>query len=162
VRAVNPEKARDDNTKTVATNRKARHDYVVFDQLEVGIALQGAEVKSLRNGQVNLTDAYARVEKGELWLHGMHLAPYASAAKWEPIPPRRPRRLLAHRAQIRRLEQRVKERGYTLVPLRVYFRDGKGKIALGVCKGRKTYDKRDALRERDEQRNLERSLQERE
>jgi SsrA-binding protein len=92
----------------------------------------------------------------------MHLAPYASAAKWEPIPPRRPRRLLAHRAQIRRLEQRVKERGYTLVPLRVYFRDGKGKIALGVCKGRKTYDKRDALRERDEQRNLERSLQERE
>jgi SsrA-binding protein len=162
VRTVCPAKTNDDGTKTVATNRKARHDYVVFDELEVGIALQGAEVKSLRNGQANLTDSYARVERGELWLHGMHVAPYESAARWESIPPRRPRKLLAHRAETRRLEQRVKERGYTLVPLRVYFRDGKAKISLGVCKGRKTYDKRDVLKERDEQRDLERSLRERE
>ncbi len=159
---MSPAKARDDGTKTIATNRRARHDFIVFDELEVGIALQGAEVKSLRSGQANLTDSYARVEKGELWLHGMHVAPYESAAKWEPIPPRRPRKLLAHRAEIRRLEQRVKQRGYTLVPLRVYFRDGRGKIALGVCKGRKAYDKRDALKERDERRDLERSLRERE
>ena len=155
-------KEQEDGTKTVATNRKARHDFFVLDELEVGIALQGAEVKSLRAGTGSLGDSYARVESGELWLHGMHIAPYESAAKWEPIPPRRPRKLLAHRLQIRRLEQRVKERGYTLVPLRVYFREGKAKIALGLCKGRKAYDKRDVLRDRDEQRDLERSLRERE
>jgi SsrA-binding protein len=152
----------ENGTKTVAQNRKARHDYLVLDELEVGIALQGPEVKSLRAGQANLVDSFARIEKGELWLHGMHVAPYEPAKGWEPIPPRRPRKLLAHRTEIRRLDQRTKARGYTLVPLRLYFRDGKAKLALGLCRGRKSYNKRDLLKERDEQRDLERSLRERE
>jgi len=159
VAAPRPKQA-DDGTKTVATNRKARHNFTVLDQLEVGLALQGAEVKSLRSGNCSLDEAFARVEKEELWLHGMHIAPYQSGLI-DPPPPRRPRKLLAHRAEIRRLTQRTRERGYTLVPLRVYFRDGKAKLTLGVCKGKALYDKRDAIKRRDEERDLERSLRER-
>jgi SsrA-binding protein len=150
----------DDGTKTVATNRKARHNFSVLDQLEVGVSLQGAEVKSLRSGNCSIEEAFARIDNEELWLHGMHIAPY-KAATLEAPPPRRPRKLLAHRAEIRRLTQRTRERGYTLVPLRVYFRDGKAKIALGVCKGKALYDKREAIKRRDEERDLGRSLQER-
>jgi SsrA-binding protein len=155
------EKGVDDGTTTVATNRKARHDYFVLDQLEVGIALQGAEVKSFRNRSVSINEAFGRIENGELWLHGMYVAPYEAAGAWSP-PPRRPRKLLAHRHEIRRLDQRTRERGHTLVPLRVYFRDGKAKIALGVCKGKRQYDKREAIKRRDEQRQLARELQARE
>jgi len=144
-------KAEDDGTKTVATNRKARHNYTVLEQLEVGIALQGAEVKSLRAGNCSIEEAFGRVDKNELWLHGMHLVPYKAATVEAPLP-RRPRKLLAHRAEIRRLTQRTRERGYTLVPLRVYFRDGKAKIALGLCKGKALYDKREAIKRRDEER----------
>jgi SsrA-binding protein len=151
----------DDGTQTVATNRKARYSFSVLDELEVGIALQGAEVKSFRSRNVSLAEAFARVENGELWLHGMYVAPYGASGHWSP-PPRRPRKLLAHRAEIRRLGQRTRERGHTLVPLRVYFRDGRAKIALGVCKGKRQYDKREAIKRRDEQRDLERSLQQRE
>jgi SsrA-binding protein len=144
-----------DGTRTVATNRKARHDFHILEQLEVGIALKGPEVKSLRAGACSVEDSFARPENNELWLHGMHIAPYASTTV-EPPPPRRPRKLLAHRAEIRRLTQRVRERGYTLVPLRVYFNQGKAKIALGVCKGKALYDKRETLKRRDEERDLER------
>jgi SsrA-binding protein len=147
----------DDGTQTVATNRKARHNFFVLDELEVGIALEGAEVKSFRDRNVSLAEAFARIENGELWLHGMYVAPYQAAGHFSP-PPRRPRKLLAHRTEIRRLDQRTRERSHTLVPLRVYFRDGKAKIALGICKGKKLYDKRDAIKRRDEQRDLERSL----
>lgn len=153
--------AADDGTSTVATNRKARHNFFLLDELEVGIALLGAEVKSFRNHSLSIDEAFARIENGELWLHGMYVAPYGAAGAWSP-PPRRPRKLLAHRSQIRRLGQRTRERGHTLVPLRVYFRDGKAKIALGVCKGKRSYDKREAIKRRDEQRDLERSLQSRE
>ena len=156
-----PKRAADDGTSTVATNRKARHNFFVLDELEVGIALRGAEVKSFRHHSVSIDEAFARIENGELWLHGMYVAPYEAAGAWSP-PPRRPRKLLAHRSQIRRLGQRTRERGHTLVPLRVYFRDGKAKIALGVCKGKRSYDKREAIKRRDEQRDLERSLQSRE
>ena len=159
--AKSRQKAADDGTTTVATNRKARHEYFVLDQLEVGIALEGAEVKSFRNHSVSVAEAYARIEEGEQWLHGMYVAPYEAAGAWSP-PPRRPRKLLAHRREIRRLAQRTRERGHTLVPLRVYFRDGRAKIALGVCKGKRQYDKREAIKRRDEQRDLERTLQTRE
>jgi SsrA-binding protein len=144
-------KPEDDGTKTVATNRKARFNYHVLEQLEVGIALQGAEVKSLRSGNCSLDEAFGRVDNDELWLHGMHVGPY-KAATIETPPPRRPRKLLAHRAEIRRLTQRTRERGYTLVPLRVYFREGRAKIALGLCKGKALHDKRDAIKKRDEER----------
>ncbi|MGQ9729669.1 MAG: SsrA-binding protein SmpB [Candidatus Zipacnadales bacterium] len=149
-----------DGTVTVATNRKARHHFTVLDQLEVGMVLQGTEVKSLRAGKCSLDEAFARIDGNELWLHGMHIAPYEAASRESP-PPRRPRKLLAHRAEIRRLIQRTRERGYTLVPLRVYFRRAKAKIALGICKGKTLYDKRETLRRRDEERELERSLRER-
>ncbi|MBM3501994.1 MAG: SsrA-binding protein SmpB, partial [Armatimonadetes bacterium] len=130
---------------------KARHNFNVLEQLEVGIALQGAEVKSLRAGNCSLDEAFGRVDQDELWLHGMTISPY-KAATIEAPPPRRPRKLLAHRAEIRRLTQRTRERGYTLVPLRVYFRAGKAKIALGLCKGKTLYDKRETIKRRDEER----------
>lgn len=156
-----PKEAKDDGTLTVASNRKARHDYFVQDEMEVGLVLQGSEVKSLRQGTCSLAEAFARIENDELWLHGMYVAPYGASASWSPPSPKRPRKLLAHRREIRRLSQRTRERGYTLVPLRVYFKDGKAKIALGVCKGKRQYDKREAIKRRDEQRDLERMLSER-
>jgi len=153
--AARNQKGSDDGTKTVASNRKARHNYIVLDQLEVGIALRGAEVKSLRNGNCSIEEAFARIESNELWLHGMHITPYEAASLDSPLP-RRPRKLLAHRAEIRRLMHRTRERGHTLVPLRVYFRSGKAKVALGVCKGKALHDKREAIKRREEQRDLER------
>ncbi|HJN18646.1 MAG TPA: SsrA-binding protein SmpB [Armatimonadota bacterium] len=149
----------DDGTQTVATNRRARHNFEVLDQLEVGMVLQGAEVKSLRQGTCSLPEAFARIENNELWLHGFYIAPYESSSALAPSP-RRPRKLLAHRQEIRRLTQRTRERGYTLVPLRVYFRDGKAKIALGVCKGKRAYDKRETIRRREEERANQRSSRE--
>ena len=155
-----PKNQMDDGTKTVATNRKARHNFEVLEQLEVGIALMGSEVKSLRQGVCSLAEAFGRIENNELWLHGFYIAPYESSTVDVP-PTRRPRKLLAHRQEIRRLRQRTRERGYTLVPLRVYFREGKAKIALGTCKGKRAYDKREAIRRREEQRDQERSGRER-
>jgi SsrA-binding protein len=157
---VRKRKPADDGTKTVTNNRKAWHNFSVLDQVEVGIVLRGAEVKSLRQGSCSVEEAFARIDKDELWLHGMHIAPYRAATLDNP-PPRRPRKLLAHRSEIRRLTQRTRERGYTLVPLRVYFKDGKAKLALGICKGKALYDKRDAIKRRDEQRDLERVRRER-
>lgn len=157
---VRKAKTPEDGTRTIATNRRARHDYTICDQLEVGIALQGSEVKSLRAGNCSLDEAFARVEANELWLHGMHIAPYPGTTGVAP-PPRRPRKLLAHRAEIRRLGQRAREDGYTLVPLRVYFSGGKAKIALGLCKGKALYDKREAIKRRDEQREAQRIMRQR-
>jgi len=145
--------------RLVVTNRRARHDYTILDRWEAGIVLAGAEVKSLREGRANLQDAFARVEDGEVWLYGMHVAPYAfSRAELDPV---RRRKLLLHQREIAELARRTAEKGLTLVPLRVYFRDGRAKVELGLGRGRRTYDKRRAIAERDVRRETERALKER-
>ncbi len=144
-------------TNVVATNRKARHEYIVEETLEAGLVLAGTEVKSLRNGQCSLQDGYAVIQDGEAILKGVHIAPYKEGSIYN-VDPERDRRLLLHRQQIVRLATKVKERGYTLVPLRLYFRRGFAKIELGLAKGRKTYDKRRKLREEDERRRTEEAL----
>jgi SsrA-binding protein len=145
---------------TVATNRRARHDYFIEDSLEAGLELLGSEVKSLREHQVSIQESYAAVEGGEVWLYNMHIAPYKPAAH-ESHDPYRKRRLLLHKTQIRRLERSVQQKGYTLIPLKIYFaRRGHAKVELGLCKGKRKHDKREAIKERDFQRRAERDLRE--
>ena len=130
----------------VIRNRRARYDYLVQDSFECGIVLAGSEVKSIRAGRANLQDAYARVEDGELWLHGMHIAPYEfSRAELDPI---RRRKLLVHRKEIDTLARATGEKGVTLVPLRVYFKDGRAKVELALARGKKLYDKRETEKKR--------------
>jgi SsrA-binding protein len=140
----------------VISNRKARHDYLVLDVYECGIVLVGSEVKSLREGHGNLQDAYARVEDGEVFLHGMHISPYAFSRG--DVDPLRKRKLLLHRRQIEELQRASQEKGVTLVPLKVYFKDGRAKVELAVARGKRAYDKRQALAERDAKRETERAL----
>ena len=134
--------------RSIAANRKARHDYFVIEAMEAGIELVGTEVKSLRMGQVNLKDSWVEIEDGELLLHGMHISPYEKGNIFNKDP-LRPRRLLMHRKEIRRLAQQIKVEGYTLVPLSLYFKGSMVKVELGLCKGKKLYDKRAATAERD-------------
>jgi SsrA-binding protein len=149
---------RDGNDRQVARNRRARHDYDVLDTYECGIALKGGEVKSVRAGRVNLKDGYARVEHGEVWLHGVHVAPYAfSHGVGEPDPDR-PRKLLMHRREIDELIGRTQQQSLTLVPLTLYFKAGKAKVELALARGRRNYDKRRALAERDAKREAARAL----
>jgi SsrA-binding protein len=143
--------------KVVITNRKARHDYRVLDSFECGIVLEGAEVKSIRDGRANLQDGYARVDDGEVWLHGMHVLPY-EFAHGKVIDPVRRRKLLLHHREIDKLAAATSEKGVTLVPLRVYFKDGRAKVELAVARGKSRYDKRHALAERDARRETEREL----
>jgi len=140
----------------VITNRKARHDYLVLDVWEAGIMLVGSEVKSMREGRANLQDSYARVDDGEVWLFGMHVLPYAYSR--EDLDPVRRRKLLLHRKEIVELERGTQERGTTLVPLRVYFKDGRAKVELALARGKRSYDKRQAIAERDAKREAERAL----
>jgi len=142
--------------QVVITNRKARHEYFVLANYECGIVLRGAEVKSIRNGHANLQDAYARVEDGEVWLYGMHVSPYSySRMELDPV---RKRKLLLHRKEITALERGTAEKGHTLVPLRVYFKDGRAKVELALARGKRAYDKRHAIAERDARREAERAL----
>ncbi|MCZ7526736.1 MAG: SsrA-binding protein SmpB [Acidimicrobiia bacterium] len=142
--------------QVVIRNRRARHDYEVLDTFECGIVLRGAEVKSLRDSRANLQDSYARVEGGEVWLHGMHVSPYAfSRGELDPV---RRRKLLLHRREIEELARRTQEKGLTLVPLQVYFTDGRAKVELALARGRRRYDKRQAIAERDARREAERAL----
>ncbi len=137
-------------------NRKARHDYHVLDVFEAGIVLQGAEVKSIRDGRANLQDSYARLIDGEVWLMGMHVSPYAySRGELDPV---RPRKLLLHHKEIDELARETGEKGVTLVPLRVYFKDGRAKVELAIARGKRNYDKRHALAERDAKRDVERAM----
>ena len=137
-------------------NRRARYDYTVLESFECGIVLAGSEVKSIRAGHANLQDSYARVEHDEVWLHGMHISPYEfSTADLEPV---RPRKLLLHRRQIDELTRATVEKGVTLVPLQVYFKDGRAKVELAIARGKRQYDKRRTLAERDAQRDVERAL----
>ena len=136
-------------TKPVAQNRKARHDYEVLETWECGMVLVGSEVKSLRDGKVQLRESYARVEDGEVWLHGMHVAPYAFASGFGAHDPERKRKLLLSRGEIDELRARTQQEPLTLVPLSIYFKDGRAKVELALARGRKRYDKRHAIAARD-------------
>jgi SsrA-binding protein len=142
--------------KVVATNRRARHDYEILDTFECGIVLRGSEVKSLRDAQVQLKDAYADIRDGEVWLERMHIAPYGFAAGGGHDP-ERARKLLLHRREIDRLTGKVNEVGLTLIPLQVYFKEGRAKVEIALAKGRRTYDKRQKIRERMERREMDRA-----
>jgi SsrA-binding protein len=139
--------------KVIATNRKARHDYEILETYEAGLVLRGTEVKSLREGQVNFKDSYAAINGNEAWLIGCHIAPYhhGSDANHDPD---RSRKLLLHRREIARLLGKTAERGLTLVPLRLYFKEGRAKLEVGLARGKKIYDKRASIRERDERREM--------
>jgi SsrA-binding protein len=140
---------------TVALNRRARHDYAIDETIEAGLVLTGTEIKSIRAGRVNLAEAYARIERGEAWLIGAHIATYAQGNR-NNHEPTRTRKLLLHRDQIAELVGRTQAKGQTLVPLRLYLRDGKAKLEIGVARGKKTHDKRRTIAERDMRRELER------
>jgi SsrA-binding protein len=144
--------------KVVANNRKARHDYDILDTFEAGMALVGTEVKSLRDGKIVLKDAHARVEDGELWLLGVHVAPYELADGFSGHDPERRRKLLLHRWEIDELGERTAREGLTIIPLSVYFKEGRAKIELGLARGRRNYDKRHAIAERDAARDLAKAM----
>jgi SsrA-binding protein len=145
------------SVKVIATNRKARHDYIIEDTLEAGLVLTGSEIKSIRAGQVNLREGYATVRDGELWLVNTHISPYQQAS-YQNHEPRRDRKLLAHRREINRLSGKLQEKGLTLIPLKLYLKNGRAKVELGLGRGKKLYDKRQTLRERDDQRQIERAM----
>lgn len=140
----------------MATNRKARHEYDILETMEAGIVLKGPEVKSLRDGRASFQDAFAHLEHGEVWLEGVHVSPYEQANRFN-VDPVRPRKLLLHREEIRRLVGKVEEKGLTLVPLRIYFSRGHAKVTLALARGRKLHDKRDAIRRRDQEREARRA-----
>lgn len=150
----------EEEEKNVCVNRKARHDYSIEETYEAGLVLRGSEVKSLRDGKANLKDSYARILKGEAILLNAHISPYPAANQFNHEPDRT-RKLLLHKKEIRRLAGKVKERGLTLIPLRLYFKDGKAKVELGLARGKKLYDKRETLRRKVAQREVERSLKSR-
>jgi SsrA-binding protein len=141
----------------VATNRRARHDYAIEDTYEAGIVLTGTEVKSLREGRASLVDGYAFIDGGEAWLDAVHIPEYTEGT-WNNHAPRRKRKLLLHKAQIIKISHKTKEGGYTLVPLKIYFLDGRAKVEIGVAKGKREYDKRQALRERQDKREADRAM----
>jgi SsrA-binding protein len=140
---------------TVALNRRARHDYAIEETIEAGIVLTGTEIKSIRAGHANLAEAYARIERGEAWLIGAHIAPYEQGNR-NNHEPTRTRKLLLHRDQIAELIGRVQSKGFTLVPLRLYIKGGLAKLEIGIARGKKTHDKRRTIAERDARRELER------
>lgn len=146
--------------RRIAQNRRARHEYDILESLECGIALRGAEVKALRQGQVSLQDAYARVDRGEVWLVGAHIAPYEYSNGFGRVDPDRARKLLLHRGQIDELAGRVAQQSLTLVPLTLYFKDGRAKLELALARGRRLYDKRRAIAERDAEREAARTIRE--
>ena len=148
---------REKGRKLVASNRKARHDYTIVDTYEAGIRLLGTEVKSLRAGRASLVDSFAQEKDGELYLHGLHIPEYALGT-WTNHEPRRTRKLLLHRGEIDRLIGKTKDAGLTLVPLSLYFSDGWAKVEIGLARGRKTHDKRDALAKRDADREISRAM----
>ena len=148
------------NIKVVCQNKKARYNYEILEIIEAGMVLLGTEVKSLRQGRANLKDSYARIKAGELYLMQCHISPY-SHAYHDNHEPDRARKLLVHKREIKRLQGKTQEKGLTLVPLKIYFKDGKAKVELGLARGKRMYDKRQTLAERDSKRQVERALKER-
>jgi len=145
------------DSRTITINRKAYHDYYILESHEAGIVLKGSEIKSIRAGRVNLRDAYAKPENGELWLHNSHIASY-DAARYNTHEPTRPRKLLLHRKEIDNLAGKVTQRGLTLMPLKLYIKNRVAKVELGVAKGKKLYDKREAIARREVERDIERQM----
>jgi len=143
--------------KIIAKNKKAFHDYHIFDTFEAGIVLTGSEIKSIRAGQVNLRDGYATIQDGEVWLMNVHIAPYNQANR-ENHEPRRTRKLLLHRREINRLLGKLQEKGLTLIPLKLYLKNSRAKVELGLARGKKLYDKRAALKEKESQRQIDRAV----
>ena len=143
--------------RVVATNRKARHDYAIEDTYEAGLVLSGTEVKSLRAGRATLTDGYATIEGGEVWLRGVHIPEY-DLGTWTNHEPRRARKLLLHRDEIRKMQTKVQAKGFTLIPLSLYFKDGFAKVEIALATGRKSQDKRQAIAEREAKRETERAV----
>jgi SsrA-binding protein len=147
--------------QTVATNRKARYEYFIDRSYEAGMELRGAEVKSLRSGNVSLNECFARIEDGQVWVHGMHISPYPNAAEALQPDPLRKRRLLLKRREIEALDRQVRQKGFTLIPLRIYFNTrGYAKMELGLCRGKRQYDKREAIARKDMQREADRARRE--
>ena len=146
--------------KSIAQNRKAYHDYFVEEKLECGVALFGTEVKSIRQGKVNLKESWAQVRKGEIWVEGMHISPYEQGNQFNRDP-LRGKKLLLHKAEISKLDAAVMRQGYTLIPLELYLKEGRVKLALGLCRGKQLHDKRDSLARRDSDREIQRALRNR-
>lgn len=145
--------------KIVCQNKQARRNFFIDDTYEAGMVLVGTEVKALREGRANLTDSYAAVKDDEVFLHDMHISPYSHGNRYNHEP-RRKRKLLLHRREIRRIYGKTREKGFTLIPLKVYFKNGKAKVEIGIGKGKKLYDKREDLKRRDDKRDMERALRE--
>lgn len=143
--------------KVVATNRRARHEYFILETLEAGIALHGSEIKSIRVGQISLAEAYVRIDGKEAWLEDAHIAPYEQASIFNHAP-RRPRKLLLHSSEIRKLWNTVRQKGVTIIPLSVYLKNGRAKVEIAIVKGKKLYDKRAEIAKRDSQREIERNF----
>jgi SsrA-binding protein len=143
--------------KTIARNKKALHEYHIFDTYEAGIVLAGPEVKSIRAGKVSLTEAFARVDGNEAWLYGMHISPYNPASRWN-VDATRNRKLLLHRREIRKLIGATQQEGFTLVPIELYLKDGLVKVALALAKGKKSFDKREDMKRRDADREIQRAI----
>jgi SsrA-binding protein len=152
--------AAEQGTKIIARNRRARHDYTIEDTIEAGLVLTGTEVKSLRAGRASLTDGFGQITDSEAWLHGVHIPEYTQGT-WTNHEPRRVRKLLLHRKEIDRLASSTREQGLTLIPLSLYFKDGKAKIELGLARGKRSYDKRQDLAKRDAAREVDRELRRR-
>jgi SsrA-binding protein len=148
---------REKGRRLVAQNKKARHDYSIEDVYEAGMVLVGTEVKSLRAGRASLTDGYATIDDGEIWLRGVHIPEYTQGT-WTNHEPRRPRKLLLNKDELRRISHKIRESGFTLVPLSIYFQDGYAKVEIAVARGRKSYDKRQAIAERESKRETDRAL----
>ena len=149
-----------DGEQVICRNRRAHHDYTILDTLECGLVLTGTEVKSLRDGHANLEDAYAKIDGGEVWLIGSDIPEYAMGNRMNHKP-KRPRKLLLHRREIGRFAGRASQKGFTLVPLRLYFKGGRAKVELAVCRGRQLHDKREHLKKKDAEREIRRGLSER-
>ena len=147
-------------TKSIANNRKAFHDYYVEEKYECGIALFGTEVKSIRQGRVNLKESWAQIRKGEVWVEGMHISPYEQGNLFNRDP-LRGKKLLLHKSEIRKLDAVVMRQGYTLIPLELYLKDGRVKVCLGICRGKQLHDKRDSIAKRDSEREIQRALRDR-
>ncbi|HEX5499331.1 MAG TPA: SsrA-binding protein SmpB [Thermomicrobiales bacterium] len=146
--------------RVVTTNRRAFHEFTILDTVEAGVALTGTEIKSIRDGKITISEAYARIENGELWLIGSHISPYSHGNRANHEPDR-PRKLLVHKRQIRDLREAIEQKGMTLVPLRVALKRGRAKIDIGVARGKKLYDKREAAAERESRRDVERAIRDR-
>lgn len=151
---------KDEGTKLIAQNKKARHDYHIEDTWEAGLVLVGTEVKSLRMGRASLVDGFAELDGGEVWLHGVHIPEYAQGT-WTNHAARRKRKLLLNRSEIGKIERKIGDKGYTIVPLRLYFRGGRAKVEIALARGKKAYDKRHAIAERQADREKEQAVQRR-